>query len=255
MIRIGFSGLVIAFAVTPARAQPVELEAAVEYFTWSEHSNGEQLLDEGGFRYAMAANYSRRGSNWIARARAKLFLGFVDYNGAIQNLVTGETIPFEDSTNYYGGGLEAHAAHQSALGNRHLLEVGGGLGADLWFRILAPGEPTGYTERWLPVFAILDATIRPARATGWIARAGIKLPFVTFESVHLEVAGFGSTDVSLRPKLRPSGFADFGYQVARSVGIVAYFDSYWFGESNPDGVFLQPESRSLQVGVRAGWTP
>jgi hypothetical protein len=235
----------LAAVLVPTASAQLKLEAAPEYFYWQEELDGGKLLDESGFRFGFELSYKPpRDTGWLWAVRGKLYLGSVDYNGALQ-LADDETIPLKSTTDYYGGLLEGRYGYRFPIGQTQFLDLMAGIGADLWLRRL--GGPGGYDEFWAPIYlkAGLDLA---SRETGWLGAVGLKLPVYTTEVSNV------SGTVTLHPGPMVSGYAEAGYQFTRNFSATAFFDSYWFTESSVQSGWFQPESKSYQVGAKLGWT-
>jgi hypothetical protein len=179
-------------------------------------------------------------------ARLRAYYGSVDYDGALQ-----DGTPFQTTTEYYGALLEGRYGYRAGLGRTYYLDLMGSVGIDFWLRSVDPGGAAGVNEYWLPFYCKAGLEVSPSAEKGWVAALGIKLPFYTLETVDV-----GGDVYTLNPKPRVSPYAEAGYQFTRSLSARAFFDSYWFGESDLDssGTVFQPESKSYQVGAKLGWS-
>lgn len=221
-----------------------KLEVAPEIFNWTEERNGMILVEEKGLRLGLElSSKQQKDTGWIAAGRAKIYFGEVDYVGQLQN-----GTPLETQTTYFGGLLEGRYGHRSDWGKQHYLDVMGGFGVELWQRSL--GSQYGYDEYWMPFYYKLGVEICP-KDKGFIGALGVKSPLYTRETVDLTALG-GST-VDLNPGSKLSIYAEAGYQFTKSFSVAAFLDTYWFEQSPVSGGVYQPESKSLQVGIKFSW--
>jgi len=222
------------------------LELVPEYFVWREYVDGEQVLEETGGRigveFAGKSNPERGG---VVAFRTKLYYGQVDYDGQLQDGTSYQT-----ETVYAGWLLEGGGGCRIPLNEHQALDLMGRLGMELWLRRLDPDGSAGYDEYWLPFYLKVGAEVAAIADKGWMAGLGLKVPLYTAETVDLDRQGGGT--ITLNPKPRLSPYFEGGYKY-KAFSVLGYFDSYWFNESDPDGGIYQPESLSLQVGVRLAW--
>jgi hypothetical protein len=145
--------------------------------------------------------------------------------------------------------FEAQALWKSILCDRYSGSWMGAIGADIWNRSLGGGG--GNDELWTVGYVRGGYEVAPRACNGWQGDLGIKMPF--YVANRTDVPGFG--DVTIRPKPRPSGYAEAGYNFGNGLAVTGFFDSYWFGQSDvvSPGV-LQPESTQFQIGLRLKWT-
>ena len=230
------------------------LDIAPEYFNWQEESNGEQLLEESGFRIGLDWSYKQdKGQRWFWGSEVKAYYGLVDYDGHLQ-----DGTPAKSETEYFGARLEGKFGyHYVDLGEKHSLDIIGGLGLDFWLRRLDAGGNHGYDEYWLPFYLKAGVEVCPNTEKGWIAALGFKLPLYTIEMADLDII-----TVTLHPKSYISAYAEAGYKFSRHLSVVAFFDSYRFARSDVATIFYgdqaltfwQPESEGYSVGAKLGWT-
>jgi hypothetical protein len=163
-------------------------------------------------------------------------------------LSSGGFIPLKSTTQYYGILAEAGYGYRFALSESQFLDVLGGLSLDFWLRRL--GSQYGYDEYWFPISAKAGIAVS-ARDVGWIGALGIKVPFYTYQTADFQRLDGGT--VTLHPKPMVSGFAEAGYKFSRHMSLSAFFDSYWFKQSDVEDGWFQPESKSFQIGAKLGW--
>jgi hypothetical protein len=230
--------------------QQIRLDLAPEYFYWQEKLNGHKLLDENGFRIGLEAAYvPPQEMGWIWASRIKVYGGAVAYDGSTFNLQTGATTPLKSTTDYYGVIGEAGYGYRWDVAGDYQLDVLGRLSLDFWLRHL--GSAYGYNEYWFPISLKAGVEISP-KNIGWIGALGLKVPVYTYQTVDLARLGGGT--VVLHPKTMVSPYAEVGYKFTDHASISAFFDGYWFRQSSVHDGFLQPESKSYEVGAKLGWT-
>lgn len=234
---------------SPAWWKQVTLDLSPEYFYWQEDLNGKKLLDENGFRIGLEGAYHPLvEKGWIWASRVKLYFGAVDYNGAVQ-FSSGATIPLKSTTDYYGITGEAGYGYRYGLGQDYFLDALGRLNLDFWLRRL--GSQFGYDEYWFPISVKAGFELSP-RNVGWIGALGLKVPVYTYQTADFSRLGGGT--VTLHPGTMVSGYAEAGYKFTSNFSLTAFFDSYWFKQSPVNEGFLQPESKSYEVGAKLRWT-
>ena len=234
---------------TPPWLKEIKLDLAPEYFYWREDYTGSRLLDESGFRIGLEALYNppeRKG--WIWASRIKLYYGAVDYNGGVQ-LASGQISPLKSTTDYYGVLGEGGYGYRYALGQDYFVDVLGRLSLDFWLRHL--GSRFGYNEYWFPISVKAGVELSP-KDVGWLAALGLKVPVYTYQTVDFGRLGGGT--VTLHPGTMVSPYAEAGYKFTTHFSATAFFDSYWFKQSPVHQGFLQPESKSYEIGAKLGWT-
>lgn len=96
----------------------VSVGAGVEYFYWREYTSGtnEEFLHETGPRTVVTLELSAGVAHSMDLiVRGKVYGGDVDYYGAVQNLYTGQRMPFNSKTGYNGitaeGGFSFKSPH------------------------------------------------------------------------------------------------------------------------------------------------
>ena len=135
------------------------------------------------------------------------------------------------------------------MGQDYCLDVLGRLALDFWLRRL--GAQGGYDEYWFPISVKAGLDLSP-KNVGWVAALGLKVPVYTYQTVDFRWLGGGT--VTLHPRPMVTTYAEAGYKFTRNFSLTAFFDSYWFKQSPEHEGFLQPESKSYEVGAKLGWT-
>lgn len=244
-------------------AGTVSVFAEAEYFKWEEFQpKNVQVLEETGPRGAIGiawSNLRTPSGGPVYRAYAKLYGGYVDYDGQTNST---PPVPVKTETHYLG--IQAEGVGGYRFGGRVGWELVSGIGFDTWLRDLQDstdilGNPVGgYNE----FYAVLNAKLGVGLFTrfdyfGFAMRAGPKLPLVAWERVHL----YDGMDLMPKPSLSWFGTAEFtfGGRGKDNVTLSVYYDSYRFKESDPelltfDGYpidyYVQPDSDMTVYGVR-----
>jgi len=227
----------------------VKVDLSPEYFYWEEDYNGNKLLDESGFRIGLEAAYNPLAEKgWIWASRVKVYFGAVGYNGSLQNLVTGAVTPFKSTTDYYGILGEAGYGYRFGLGQDYFLDVLGRVTLDFWVRRLGGGQ-YGYDEYWFPISIKAGLDLSPKD----VGALGLKVPVYTYQTADHNLFGVTFT-TTLHPEPMVSPYAEAGYKFTKNFSLTGFFDSYWFKQSAVNKGFLQPESKSYEVGAKIGWT-
>ena len=162
---------------------------------------------------------------------------------------SGGTMPLKSTTDYYGVLGEAGYGYRFGLGQDYFLDLIGRLTLDFWARHL--GSQYGYNEYWFPISVKAGLDLSP-KDTGWVGAIGLKVPVYTYQTVDFGRLGGGT--VTLHPGTMVTPYAEAGYQFTKNFSLEAFFDSYWFKQSAVNNGFLQPESKSYEVGAKLGWT-
>jgi hypothetical protein len=252
------AGVVFLFSSASALAQ-FRVDLAPEYYYWHEKNpaTGGKFLDESGLRMGLEASYKPAvEAGWLWAARAKLYVGSVDYNGGLQS--SAGFIAKKDTTKYLGGLVEAGYGYRSRIGDQHFLDIMGRVGVDYWSRDLPSSDDLeflSYNETFLPVYLKLGVDLRPRTESGWIAAFGLKRPVYIRERIIADIDEIGATTVRPTPKL--SGYAETGYQFTRQLSVIAFVDSYRFGASDLVDVgftsIQQPETYTYSAGIKVSW--
>ena len=227
----------------------VRVDLSPEYFYWREDYSGMKLLDESGFRIGLEASYHPLvEKGWIWASRLKIYFGAVDYNGGVQ-LASEAIMPLKSTTDYYGVLGEAGYGYRFGIGQDYYLDLLGRLTLDFWLRHL--GSQFGYDEYWFPISVKAGVDLSP-KNTGWLGAIGLKVPVYTYQTADFGRLGGGT--VTLHPGTMVTPYAEAGYKFTRNFSVEAFFDSYWFKQSPVNDGFLQPESKSYELGAKLGWT-
>lgn len=254
------------FPHTPIFAE-MNINTGIEQFNWKEYErSGQKLLEESGLRTFIGFEMMKDvDAGFLLGFAGKIYTGRVDYDGASQDSLTGETTPFKTDTNYFGAETELRPRYrtQPAFLSRHYIDLAGTVGLDVWFRQLVDGtnlkgeRVLGYIENYFIFYARAGFEITPKnRSKGLYAGVGVKYPFLAFEKAYLTRIGYDSDPV-LRPQPGISYYGHVGIRLNRKWRITAYYDSYNFGKSpevlaQQNGVqYLvhQPESLQYTLGL------
>lgn len=244
-------------------AMDFRVSAGSESFLWQEYeTNGAKLLEESGLRHFVAFD----ADSWIDRQwqsdfGGRVYSGTVDYDGQtnLHSAVTTDTdydgIRFEAGFSYYPVSPSSFAGDGGRSGIRMAL------GVDTWRRSLhdtqlANGTPvSGYVEHYEVVYGRIAAHYGGGGRLTF--NLGTKYPFAATETVDTTTLGLPS-DVSLHPQGRFSLYADIGFQITPSWGLMAYYDSYRFAKSDPvlvgSSTVAQPESHQDTYGAKLSFT-
>lgn len=230
-----------------------ELSAQAERFRWDEGTSPR--VTETGPRYGLGWSYesAERGA-WQLAYHGRLYGGSrLDYEGAL--LATNA--PTRAQTDYRGV-LNEVQAHYRLGPDAYAGQLVGGLGWDYWERKILPDQREDYSV----VYLRLGFSVDPPLARGWFGGGGFKLPVRIAEDAHLDTLGFDANP-QLNPKGALSVYGEAGYRFNARWGLVAYYDSYRFGESRGVRVvnsgipactagcdIVQPASRVDAVGLR-----
>jgi hypothetical protein len=229
----------------------VTVTLAPEYFYWREEVGGQKFVEEKGYRTGLEFSYKEPvDGGWLWASRAKIYGGAVEYDGGLQDPVTGTITPLKSTTDYIGVLAEARFGYRYDLGGWYYLDVMGGMTFDFWDRHLT--GPGAYDEYWFPFSAKAGVDLTPSE-TGWVGGIDAKVPFYTYQDVELPGDSF-----SLNPQPMITGDAQLGYQFTRHFSMIAFFESYWFRQSPTiqHGLFLinQPDSKTFEAGLKVNWT-
>ena len=223
------------------------------YFNWKEFSptGVEQLTESGsllvfGLDPKVALGPKKR---FFVEASTNLYLGKVDYDGALQN-----GTPYQSKTGYFGLELAPTAGYVFSLGPRFRLTPTAGLGFEFWNRDVGDGDIRGYVEKYA-VYTIrtgLRGSYRLNRDVGFHSKMELKVPAAISESVALGQRGQGPhVDVSLSPGSSPAVFIEGGSTIY-GVDVALYFETWTLTKSQLDQGFFQPESTRKLFGIRVG---
>lgn len=222
----------------------------VDYFHWSEHVQGEKLLDENGVLWTLG--YQRRSGN--ERFRGEFFNGDVGYSSRV-DYSDGSSEPLESHTNYMGVRGEYDLLLDRPI--EAPWSFFGGIGTRLWIRdlpddVTASGTfVTGYQETWWTVYPYLgiegsrrlSADRATERSMFWSGRLGYTA--ITYEHGSLQ-------DLRLYPKPSVLGSLECGYRGSHLFlsGCVDWMN--WRQSSEMRG-WIQPTSSQLTLGLKLGF--
>jgi hypothetical protein len=241
--------LAAVFAASPARAQ-LAISGGIEYFQWKEDTAPIQVREDGPM-FVLGLDYTQRRDRGLLFAyRGKLYIGDVDYDGA---LLFAPNVPVDGTTSYAGTAHEAQLRYRLAPQRGYWLDVLGSLGVDMWERELSDVQQEDYTIAFVRLGVELNAT----GERGWTFGAGVKYPVWTEEDAHFDELGFDQNP-ELEPEGKFMGFLHAGYRFQRHLALIAYLDGFNFGESDPVTVtqggssfqFFQPASRQYNWGLK-----
>lgn len=222
---------------------------APAYFHWRE-SVGATKITESGWRTTLGYRIrpQRADSGLVFLGDVRVYGGIADYDGFLQVSTPGGgsvLVPHQTKTDYAGGSAEGGIGYQWRLGDDYSLTPFASVIGDLWWRgIQGQG---GYDELWSTLPLRFGIELAAASDHGWLAGASLKVPVYT--QVAADYPGLGW--VTVHPKTKLSGDAELGYRFNGWLSLAAFFESYWFGESNTvwPGLF-QPETKTYTVGLR-----
>lgn len=246
-------------AVQAFAAGEPEVYGMVESFTWKEFGQGgEQLLKESGPRFGAGFVYTHAFEGGVTiKPRVELFGGTVDYDGATQ---TG--VPVMSDVEYFGVKLQGDVGVR--IGEGLIFEPFGGVGLRGWDRTIEDSvtvsgtQAIGYTEEWLIAYGRLGIRFmtEPSQEMRTFFEAGVLVPFYS-ENTALLSEKFLAADVTFKPKMKTSLFAEAGFK-AGTFKMSAFYEALRFDPSDPviepfSGLlFYQPKSESDVFGVRIG---
>src|SRR5215467_15100098 len=247
--------------LTPPRAQAdvnptFEITPSVDwrYFNWKEFSptGVEQLTESGsllvfGLDPKVAFGPKKR---FFVEAPTNLYLGKVDYDGALQN-----GTPYKSQTGYFGFELAPTAGYVFSLGSRFQLTPTAGLAFEHWSRDLDDGGRNGYVENYAVylIHAGIRGNYRLNRDVSFQSKFGLKVPMAISESVGLGQRGQGQPlDVSLSPGISPAFLIEGGSTI-HGFDVALYFETWTLAKSAADARgFFQPDSTRKLFGIRVG---
>jgi len=244
---------VLLFAVSAAAALPAQAQLRVsigtEYYSWKEDTSPE--VKENGALLSAGAEYTmKKDAGLLLAYRGRLYGGEVSYDGT--TLFPPNT-PIQSQTRYLGMSNEGQTRYRFDVRGSRSVDLVLGVGVDVWQRTLSRSQK----EDFLIGFARLGVETE-AKGKGWLAGAGVKMPFYTWEDAHLTEIGFTSNP-NLKPGKRPSPYLHVGYRFQDPIAVVLYVDSFRFSQSpyqavthttqGPNLVY-QPASDRYSVGVK-----
>jgi hypothetical protein len=237
-LALAFSTFAVVAGMSGAQAD-WSAGAGFENFRWKESTSPS--VKENGLRWALDLGWIQsRELGLSAGYQLKLYTGNVDYTGAT---LIGNT-PVSAETHYRGVNNEIQSFYRTPAVDFVLAA-----GWDHWTRKASAVQK----ETWDVGYARVGVSTSAAVKQGLLAGGGVKYTFYTRENAHL--TDFGFTD---NPRLRPGAdwslYGTLGYRVNADWDVLAFYDSYYFKQSNivaPSGVgFLQPRSRQDVVGMK-----
>src|SRR5262249_36110730 len=117
------------------------------FFNWKEFgANDRELLSESGLLYAFGVDPRfafGRAKRFFVEAGTRLYIGKVDYDGALQN-----GTPYKSKTGYFGFELLPTAGYVFSLGQHVQLTPTAGVGFEYWNRDIGDGDRLGYDEKY-----------------------------------------------------------------------------------------------------------
>jgi hypothetical protein len=248
--------VVLGFFTTCFASETVcEIYGFVEDFSWKEQVSyiSGDFVDESGLRYGLGADidmFSEGGFGILFGGEA--YIGSVDYKGGIQNSLTGEYVPYDSKTSYYGMRGNFDLGYRFDNGN-YVLTPYCGYGLEIWDRVLdadlfdsAGGY--GYSELWI------YSTIRLGASGQYFYNNNVSI----FGDICLDLFPYVSEYInsdSGNVILEPEGEIGFAFEVGLSYNNLM-FSFFWkerqFDKSEEDGGFYQPNSDERCLGVQAG---
>ena len=250
----------VSTKLAPAKAEAdvnptFEITPSVDwrYFNWKEFgpTGVEQLTESGsllvfGLDPKVAFGSRKR---FFVEANTNLYLGTVDYDGALQN-----GTPYKSKTGYFGLELAPTAGYVFSLGPRFRLTPTAALGFEFWNRDVGDGDVRGYVEKYA-VYTIrtgLRGNYSLNRDVGFHSKMELKVPLSISESVRVGARGVGQpVDVSLSPGISPAILIEGGSTIY-GVDVALYFETWTLTKSELDQGFFQPESTRKLFGIRVG---
>ena len=224
------------------------------YFNWKEFSpNGVEQLTESGSLFVFGFDPKvafGSGKRFFVEAPTNLYLGKVDYDGALLN-----GTPYKSQTDYFGFELAPTAGYVFSLSPRFQLTPTAGLGFEHWSRDLDDGGKNGYVENYAVylIHAGIRGNYRLNRDVSFHSKFGLKVPLAISESVGLGQRGQGQRlDVSLSPGISPAFLIEGGSTI-HGFDVALYFETWTLAKSaeDPRG-FFQPDSTRKLFGLRVG---
>jgi hypothetical protein len=253
MARRFIFATMLLLATFSAQAQ-WDFGTGLESYQWQEFGTGSSgNPKESGIRTSALVNWTQSGDGARFAWRAKLYAGTVNYDTFVQS--TGAAV--STKTDYGGVVNEGQFLYRYHVGSYGLDQVGG-LGLDYWRRSIRNGGGN-QIEDYSILFARAGLRlIKSKLEAGFHGELGIKYPISAHENAHLNSAGY-TTNPSLAPKGKVSGYAEFGYRIDTKIDLLMYYDSWRFGRSaqviTKDtagatwGIY-QPQSNMDAVGIK-----
>lgn len=246
---------VLAFSAAlclPALAH-AQLRAGVglEYFNWKEDIAATPVEETGAMVSGWLEWTLAKEAGLVPAYRGRIYGGTVDYDGWTLN---APYTKINSTTEYIGTSQEGQARWRFDVRGNRALDLVAGVGFDVWQRKLS----TIQKEQYFIGFARLGVETE-SRGEGWLAGAGVKYPFYTYENAYFQDIGY-SSNPALKPGKNASPYLLAGYRFKDPFSVVFYVDSFSFSQSPvvntvkvsngaPTG-FVQPASDRYSVGVR-----
>lgn len=242
------------------KSREIEVYGLLENFVWQEITSGTKILEENGMLYGIGfAGKLFYPSNETLSTRGELFLGNVNYDGAIQTGAKATSI-----TDYLGLKLEADRGFYKGVSNGASIEPYVGAGYRRWKRQLNDGKTStgvtarGYTEQWQTFYlrtGVLGEIIKGNNITVF-SSIGLNIPVFTTNSVSLSEIDTSLPDITLNPGSQISFNADAGIKKNR-FQFLLFYEQMRFAKSDNVSIggglyFFQPESKADIIGVRVG---
>lgn len=252
---IGMAWQADGFAQQQAPAKQMEVSAygVIDMFTWEEFLNGDKLLTEEGPILGIGGTIAFALSDTITlEGDGYMFFGNIDYDGGIQNFMTGEVTPYQSNTEYTGIKMQGNCIYSLGLIQGMQIAPYAGLGLKYWQRDIdkKPGALTvgqyGYTEYWSTTYLALGvkATKSLGNDISLMGKAELKVTISNAEEAD-------GTD--LEPGEEPSYLIEGGARFSMFFATL-YYEAYDFSKSPAVGGFLQPDSEARIIGIRGGVT-
>lgn len=237
------------------------LYGLAEQYEWKEYLDGQRVLKESGPLFGLGGELWLRIAEpiWI-EGRGELFIGDVDYDGAIMT-TDGDLIPYKSTTEYAGLKVDGDIAIKMPIGSKVNFKPYAGFGCRAWRRTLdtAIGDDYigeyGYEEDWVTVYGIIGCRgeISVSQNGELFARIEARLPINNSMKADLSNID-GPSNVELEPGKRPSLYADAGLNMT-PITVSFFVETLEFSESPMDDKYqaiFQPESKSTMVGAKFG---
>lgn len=242
------------------KSREIEVYGLRENFVWQEITSGTKILEENGMLYGIG--FSGKlfyPSNETLSTRGEVFLGNVNYDGAIQTGAKATSI-----TDYFGLKLEADRGFHKRVSNGVSIEPYVGAGYRWWKRQLNDGTTStgiiarGYTEQWQTFYlrtGVIGEIIKENNIKVF-SRVGLNIPLFTTNSVSLSEIDPALPDITLNPGSQMSFNADAGIKKNR-FQVLLFYEQMRFAKSDNFSIgggvyFFQPESKADIIGVRVG---
>ena len=233
----------------------VNIYGFAEDFSWTEqvsHIEGN-FVDESGLRYGIGGDvkiFSTGGFGVILGGEG--YLGAVDYKGGVQNSLTGQYIPYNSKTSYYGVRGNADFGYKFK-GNNYVVTPYCGYGFDFWDRVLdadlfEPEGEHGYSELWI------YTAVRVGADGQYTLSQNVNI----FTDLCLNIFPYVSESISSNGRdvtLEPEGKIGFDFEAGLSYNDLM-FSFFWkerqFGKSDENDGAYQPDSEERRIGVQIG---